>query len=348
MNKPLENTTLLLDDLRASALSNLLVVGTTRYDFGTELSGGPRAYEELCSCFGLKERPATVLFTAMRALGLIELDAGQSVVLTAYGREKLSPESPFNLRGYIGLGALSADVQNFVSCLENDAPSGSISFVYHENAGPSALDDAETSDGLTRAMAARARNVAPFLAEQIDLANARRIIDVGGAHGLYSFELMRRNSQLSSTIVDREPPLRVAAEFASELALTERTTLEFGDIHQYELPSDADTVLMANILHDYGKEDAYRLVFDHAKQLPQGGKLIIVDAFLDSVAPGHPPISTGPRPIAAYSAMLFSICEGRCYRLDEYQDMLRSAGLTVDEQVGELPAHGSVLTGRKL
>jgi hypothetical protein len=51
--------------------------------------------------------------------------------------------------------------------------------------------------------------------------------------------------------------------------------------------------------------------------------------------------------VAAYSGLLFSISEGRCYRLDEVQQWMRSAGLRLEERIIYLPAHGSVLTGWK-
>lgn len=343
--KPAEDPTQVLDDLRAAMLSQLLVAGTTRFDFGKELASGPQSYETLKARFELADRPAAVLCTAMRAMGLIQVNSDNLIELSGQGREKLDPDSLFNLRGYIGLGAYSADVQKMIQCLEDDAPAGDISYVFHEGRGPSALDDPQTSDGLTRAMAARARNVAPFLAGQLDLTSASHILDVGGAHGIYSYELLKSNPQLEATIVDREPPLAVAREYAEAVGLSDRVELVFGDIHNYHCSRECDVVLMANILHDYSADDARRLVGDYAAKLPSGGRLIILDAFLDSVPAGAPPVSTGPRPVAAYSAMLFSICEGRCYRLDEYQSMLRDAGLQVDPTVLKLPAHGSVLTG---
>ena len=343
--KPVEDPTQVLDDLRACMLSQMLVAGTTRFDFGTELASGALSYEELRSRFGLADRPATVLCTAMRAMDLIHVNSDNLIELTEMGREKLDPDSVFNLRGYIGLGAYSADAQKMFQCLENDAPAGDISYVFHEGRGPSALDDPQTSDGLTRAMAARARNVAPCLAEQLDLSSASRVLDVGGAHGIYSLELLKTNSRLRAAIIDREPPLAVAREYAEAAGLADRVELIFGDIHTYQFRRDTDVVLMANILHDYNADDARRLVRDYAAQLSRGGRMLIVDAFLDSVPMGAPPISRGPRPVAAYSAMLFSICEGRCYRLDEYQSMLCEAGLRVDSTVLRLPAHGSVLTG---
>lgn len=344
---PVHDPTHMLDDLRACYLSHLLVIAATKYDIGSALSASPRDYEDLCDEFQLAPRPATVFWTAARAMGLIELTPEGQIRLSNYGREKLAPNSPFNLRGYLGLGASSADVQNLMACLEHDAPQGDVSFVFHADRGPSALDDPLTSDALTRAMAARAGNVAPYVARELDLSSAHRLLDLGGAHGIYSLELLKRNPHLQATIVDRRPPLQVAREIANASGLAPRVELVFGDIHDYSIEPDVDVVLMANILHDYDQAVAEKLVADVASQLRAGGRLIILDAFLDSVEDGFPPISSGPRPVAAYSAMLFSICEGRCYRTDEYQAMLQRAGLQLDPKVRQVPAHGSLLSGTK-
>jgi len=339
--------TQILDDLRASALSQLLVAGTTAYDVGTTLDDGPKSYEAICAEFKLADRSANVLLTALRALGLIDVNPQMLVELTDYGRDKLSPTSDSNLRGYIALGQFSADTQAMIKCLRNDAPAGDISFVYHDGADSSALDHPETSDALTRAMAARARNAAPAVAQHLDLSGCRNLVDVGGGHGIYAFEILKRFPELRATILDRQPPLVVAEEYAEVEGLSDRVDLVFADIHLHSLTTSPDVVLMANILHDYDAIHAARLVKHYATQLSSRGKIVILDAFLDSVPTGAPPISTGPRPVAAYSAMLFSICEGRCYRLDEYQTMLESAGLTVASEVCQVPAHGRILIGER-
>jgi predicted O-methyltransferase YrrM len=342
---PLEDPTQLLDDFRAASLSQLLVAGVARFDVGKALADGALEYEALRERLGLRERAAEVLLTGFRSMGLINVNARRQIELTGYGREKLAPGSEFNLRGYIGLGAFGADAQNMIACLERDAPAGDVSYVFHEGGVASALDDPETSDALTRAMAARARNVAPHVAAQLELSGRRRLVDVGGGHGLYSLALLERFPQLSATIVDREPPLAVAREYAADARLQDRVEFAFADIHTFQSPQPPDVVLMANILHDYGAADASRLVEHYARQLADGGRLVILDAFLDPVPDGAPPVSAGPRPVAAYSAMLFSICEGRCYRRDECQSMLKSAGLDVEDAVLQVPAHGSLLTG---
>lgn len=345
---PQHDTTRLLDEFRTAQLSHLLTAAVVKFDVGSVLSSGPLPYALVCERLELADRPAIVLLTALRSIGLIEVDDRGRIGLTAYGREKLDPDSPFHLRGYLGLGAFSADVQNMIDCLKNDRPAGSVSFVFHKDGPPSALDDPETAAVLTRAMADRARNVAPLLAEHLDLSDARCLVDVGGGHGLYSFALLEATPNLEAIIIDREPVLAVAHEYARKHGVADRVQLLCGDIHSIEVPARTDAVLMANILHDYNVQDAQALVGRFGGALRSQGRLLILDSFLNEVPPHAPPISDGPRPVAAYSGLLFSICEGRCYRFDEVRDWMRAAGLRLEDRIISLPAHGSLLAGRKL
>jgi precorrin-6B methylase 2 len=234
-----------------------------------------------------------------------------------------------------------------IECLKHDRPAGPVSFVYHDGAA-SALDEPATADVLTRAMADRARSIAPLLAQEVDLSEATRLVDVGGGHGLYSIALLMKYPRLHATLIDRAPALRVADEYAARFDVQKRVELKVGDAHTAGLDTAPDVVLIANLLHDYGAAHAEALVHRFAAMLAPGGRLLVLDALLNSVAPGAPPVSDGPREVAAYSGLLFSLCEGRCYRLDEVQTWLRNAGLRVEEKIVSLPAHGAVVTGHRL
>jgi hypothetical protein len=340
-------TTDILDFFRSPMLSHLLVIGTTTFNIPQLLADYPLSFTEIQHQFNLRDRPLNVLLTAWRSMGLLDITPANKISLSPLAQEKLSPHSSYDLSGYIALGAYSIEVKQLEQCLIYDKPVGEISFVYHAGDQTSALDNPEISDPLTRAMAGRARNVAPFLAQELDLSQSTHLLDVGGAHAIYSLELLKIFPQLKATILDRAAPLKVAQEYLTQAQLLSRAELIFADIHTHILAQPADVVLMANILHDYNDTDAANLVSHYAKQLPHGGRIIILDAFLAPISPGQPPVSTGPAPVAAYSAFLFTICEGRCYRLDEYQNMLTNAGLSLDPLVQHIPAHGSLLTAYK-
>ncbi len=335
----------LLDAFRASHLSTLLTAAIGYFDIGRILAPEPHSFDRLRKALNLADRPAIVLFSALRAAGLIEVH-GQQISLTAFGREKLDPQSPFCLAGYIGLGVYSADARNMIECLRRDHPAGEVSFVYHDDAGPSVLDDEETAGVLTRAMADRARNVAPLLANQLDLSESRLLLDAGGGHGLYSFHLLQRFPALKAVILDRAPALAVAKEYAAAMGVTNRVEFVKANIHSHPLTWDYDAVLMANILHDYSAPIAAKLVQHFAAGLAPNGRLMILDGLMDSVAEGDAPVAPGPPELAAYSGLLFSMCEGRCYRFDEAETWLRDANLTIQPNRITLPAHGSVITGR--
>jgi hypothetical protein len=55
---------------------------------------------------------------------------------------------------------------------------------------------------------------------------------------------------------------------------------------------------------------------------------------------------TGPLPVAAYSALLMNITEGKCYSEKEMEDLLKNAGF---ENVNYSPtvADRSIITARK-
>ena len=347
LNEPTQNTTKFLDDFRTAQLSHLLVAAITEFDVATNLSAGPLSYATLQEQLNLSSRSANVLFTALRSIELIDVDQEGNIVLTDYGREKMCPDSPFHLRGYLGLGAHSADVQNMIACLKHDRPAGDISFVYHEDQEDSALDDPETARVLALAMSDRAKSVAPFLANQLDTQGMTHLVDVGGGHGIYSFALMAKNQNLQVTIIDRQPALDIAQQYAEEFNLQDRTNLVCADVHTIQLDFQPDAVLMANLLHDYDVDVAFKLVHHFTQALAPQGRLMVLDAMLNSVPAGSPPVSTGPPAVAAYSGLLFSICEGRCYRLDEVQEWMAKAGLTLNEKILSLPAHGSLVSGFK-
>lgn len=59
--------------------------------------------------------------------------------------------------------------------------------------------------------------------------DARRLLDVGGGHGLYSIELCRRNPELLATVFDSSRALDVAREQIGAVGMDERVRVQAGD-----------------------------------------------------------------------------------------------------------------------
>jgi len=67
--------------------------------------------------------------------------------------------------------------------------------------------------------------------------------------------------------------------------------------------------------------------------------LVVHDAHINST-------KTGPLPVAAYSALLMTITEGKCYSEGEMRDFLTEAGF-VEVKYSPTAADRSIITARK-
>jgi len=65
------------------------------------LADGPKTQAELQRELNLADRPAAVLFTAMRAMDLLTPDAGGRLDLTPLSREHLLSGGPFEVSDYM-------------------------------------------------------------------------------------------------------------------------------------------------------------------------------------------------------------------------------------------------------
>jgi predicted O-methyltransferase YrrM len=340
---PVTDPTPLFELFRGNHATELLVAAVAHLNVFARLAGGAKSFEALRGELGLAERAANVLFTALRAMGTIERQPDGLLTLTPLACAHLLPGGQFYVGDYCGLAAQSPGVLAMTERLRTNRPAGAnpeengAAFIFREGL-ESAMEKEASARHLTLALSGRAKNVAPLLALNFPLPDARVLLDVGGGTGVYSLALLQANPSLRAIIHDRPEVLKVAAEFVALSGVADRVELHFGDMFTTDLPA-ADTVLLSNILHDWDVPECRRLVQRCAAVLPPGGQLLIHDVFLDDDL-------GGPLPVALYSAALFSLTEGRAYSAAEYRGWLTEAGLTPGDVIPTL-VHCGVLAGRK-
>jgi len=329
---------------RGNHATELLTAAVAHFDCFGKFANGPLSLEQLRGALGLAVRPTTVLVTALRAFGLLDMTAQGELDLTDLAREQLLPGGQFDVSGYIGLAADSPGVVEMVERLKTNRPAGEAAdesgaaFIYRDGI-ESAMEREASARHLTLALAGRAKNVAPVLANQYSLDQARCLLDVGGGTGIYSIAWLQRHPHLSAIVWDRPEVLKVAREMAAAHGVADRLQCRAGDMFHDPVPDGVDTILLSNILHDWDVPDCQALIRRCAGALPPGGRLLIHDVFLDD---DH----GGPLAIALYSAALFRLTEGRAYSAREYRHWLREAGLEPGETIPTL-VHCGVLAGHK-
>jgi hypothetical protein len=334
----------IFEHFRGNYGTELLTAAVAHFDLFGKLAAGPLAFDELRRRLDLGERPAHVLITVTRAMGLLTCDSAGRLDLSAVAREHLVPGAALAVCDYIGLAADSPGVAAMAERLRANRPANAsaedkgAAFIYREGI-ESAMEQEASARHLTLALAGRARNVAPVLAERVPLDSARLLLDVGGGTGIYSIACLQKQPRLRAIVWDRPAVLKVAREMAETYGVADRLECRAGDMFVDAVPTGADVILLSNVLHDWDVPECRKLIARCADALVAGGRLLIHDVFLSDAL-------DGPLPIALYSAALFCLTEGRAYSAAEYREWLAAAGLKPGPVIPTL-IHCGMLPGQK-
>lgn len=340
LERPPTDPTPIFELFRGSYATELLTVAVAHLRVFERLAHGGKSAQALADELQLAPRASVVLFTALRAMQLLTADEAGRLTLSPLAWEHLLPNGPYFVGDYVGLAAEAPGVVRMAELLRSNGPKkdAETAFIYREGTA-TAMEAEASARHLTLALAGRAKNVTPVLAEAVDASQAATLLDLGGGTGIYSIALVQKNPKLRAVVFDRPEVLKVAAEMAAEYGVADRIELAPGDMFADPLPTDVDLVLLSNVLHDWDVPECRRLVERSAAALKKNGRVLIHDVFLNDAL-------DGPLSIALYSAALFSLTEGRAYSAAEYRDMLRGAGLQPGRIV-PTAIHCGVLEGRR-
>ena len=342
VSSPFLDPTLLFEHFRGSYGSELLTAAVSHFGLFELLSNRPMSLVEIQQELNLQRRPAIVLLTAMRAMQLLDVDLEGRYLLSQLAVHHLVSTADHFVGDYIGLAAESPGVLEMVTRLRSNRPAhaknndAGAAFIFREGL-ESAMEQEASARRLTLALAGRAKNVAPHLADRLNLTEGI-LLDVGGGTGIYSIACLQKYPGLKAIVFDHREVLKVAAEFAEQYGVADRLELVEGDMFADTFPS-ADAILLSNILHDWDEPECQQLVAKCGESLSPGGRLLIHDVFLNDDL-------DGPLPIALYSAALFTLTEGRAYSARECRSWITAAGLAPGNVVPTL-IHCGVLTAVK-
>jgi 2-hydroxy-4-(methylsulfanyl)butanoate S-methyltransferase len=120
------------------------------------------------------------------------------------------------------------------------------------------------------------RPLAEDIARQLDLAGARQLLDVGGGSGVVSLALLRKNPELTATVIDIPNVCAAGRQIADSTPESNRITYYPADYYVDEFPGRFDVILACDII---GYDQP--LVDKVAAQLEEGGRFIIVDRWFE-------------------------------------------------------------------
>jgi 3-hydroxy-5-methyl-1-naphthoate 3-O-methyltransferase len=297
--------------------ADLLTAALSHLDFFTWLNEQPSNLQTICGLLKIQERPTDVMLTLFTAMGLLEPKGGVFHV-TALAREHLVKSSLWNIEPYFASLKERPVCRDMVTVLRTGKPAnwGSLK---NEQEWAKAMEQEAFARSFTAAMDCRGVYLAPALAERLDLRGHQHVLDIAGGSGVYACALVARHPHLRATILERPPVDRISSQSVAARGFADRISVFTGNMFADPFPSDCDVHLFSNVLHDWDFPLVRNLLEKSFVGLPTGGLIIIHDAHINAE-------KTGPLPVAAYSALLMNITEGKCYSVKEMEDLLTEAG----------------------
>ena len=162
---------------------------------------------------------------------------------------------------------------------------------------------------------------------------AVRLLDLAGGPGSYSIALAQRYPKLTGLLIDQS--VSVARSLIAQHRLGNRLTVRAGDVFTARLGRGYDAVLVGNLLHNFHAKDDRRLITRLHRALKPGGKLFVVEFFLDDSL-------TKPVDAAVFSLLMYKFTPGgRSYGWREVEGWLKERGFS---RFRRRTVHGSIGT----
>ena len=259
----------LLDFLGAQAFRT--VCAAVELGVFEALAPGPRSVSEVATQVGASESGVGLLLDALEALGYVDHRGGRFAA-TPSTRKWLMHSFA---RGIPFFESMVFDRWgHLVESIRRGAPVAS-GFEWLEG-------HPERWVAYEEAMLVIAQTAAPEIVSKTKLPRvARRLLDVGGGHGLYAVEFCRSRKDLSAVIFDLQPALEIARRTIAAENMAERVSTIEGDLQRDEFGSDFDVVLLFNILHCFRAEENADLLQRVSRAMTRGGTLAVLEQTAD-------------------------------------------------------------------
>jgi predicted O-methyltransferase YrrM len=325
-------------DLRESAFAcDLFITAVSHYDFFNRLDKSPLDIDAICKSFNMKKRPADVMLTLFKAYGFIK-EKNRKFYLSDTARDYLLKTSDFDLSSYVASLKDRPICKDMEKVLRTGKPANWAAAKTGQDWATSMENDAFAAS-FTAGMNSRGAYLAAGLVKAIDLKNYKKVLDIGGASGIYAAALVSAFPNLRGAVFEKPPVDKVAGYSISKLGLNEKIDVVAGDMFHDGLPQGYDVHFISHVLHDWDLPEIKNVLKNSYRNLSPGGIIIVHDAHINKT-------KTGPLSVAEYSVLLMFLSEGKCYSVGEMKELLQEAGFTEIEYRPTI-LNRSVITGRK-
>ncbi len=176
-----------------------------------------------------------------------------------------------------------------------------------------------------------AMNLAPKIAEIVDISKRNHLLDLGGGPGTYAIHFCLKNPNLKASVFDLPTTRPFAEKTVKKFNLTDRIDFLEGDYLADSLSGSYDAAWLSHILHGESPENCQRIIEKTVSVLQTGGMIIIHEFILNNAL-------DGPLFPALFSLnMLLGTNGGQAYAENQLMGMLKQAGV---KEIRRIPFQG--------
>jgi predicted O-methyltransferase YrrM len=244
------------------------------------LAAGPMTVDRLATKLEVSRRGLSVLLAALEGLGYVTVQDG-SCANTAMTARWMVGSSPDCVAGLFG---------HFDDMLERWA------FMDESiRRGEPALDGnewfrkrPERWHAYHDSMRIIANLVSGEVISKVKLPKgAKKLLDMGGSHGLYSIRFCRKYPGLTAVVLDLEQAREVAEETIAGEAMSDRVVFRAGDFLTDDLGGPHDAALLFNVIRMFKPDQATDVFRKTAGALVSGGRIVVMDQLASGMLPSR-------------------------------------------------------------
>jgi len=131
------------------------------------------------------------------------------------------------------------------------------------------------------AMHQRGKQQAKVIAEALDLSEVKKILDVGGGSGAFSFAMVDKNPQVNTIVYDLPNVIPLTKNYIHAEGYDKKVSTLTGNYLEDPLGSGYDMAFLSAVIHSNNTDENKLLFGKCAKSLNPGGQIVVLDHIMN-------------------------------------------------------------------
>ncbi len=288
-------------------------------DIADKLADGPRYYTDLAAAIEVDQRALHRVLRLLSAAGIFA-ETGPGTFALNEVSDLLRSDHPTSLRDFAVMatseshwlpwGRLAATVRSGVSGPRHAFGTDIFSWLQRK-------ENRRQWEIFNAAMTSFSLGAAMLVGEVYDFSRCRRIVDVGGGHGLLLSRVLEAAPEATGVLFDLPGVVEAARDLDPRI---ERVGGNFFE----SVPAGGDIYLLKFIIHDWSDDQCVQILRNITAAMAPEGRVLVIETVM--------PETPGPHPAKFMDVNMLAMTEGGCERTEsEYRELFARSGLRLEK-----------------